>query len=112
MTTGEEVLRETVLHEGSGMRRQLPRAHADLGRGGADDKSESLAAQLASATAEIETLRRRLLEDSSPSALAAQLANAKAESDALRQQLFELSSYRVAYERLLGEQSRPPADNS
>ncbi len=39
---------------------------------------------------------------------ASQLANAKAEIETLQQRLFELTSYRLAYERLLGERASPP----
>lgn len=73
---------------------------------------ESLAAQLASANAEIERLRQRLLELSCSDILVVQLANAKTEIETLRERLFELNSYRTAYERLLGDQPRPPLGNA
>ncbi|HSD66108.1 MAG TPA: ATPase, T2SS/T4P/T4SS family, partial [Vicinamibacteria bacterium] len=69
---------------------------------------ESLAVQLATANAEVETLRQRLLELSCSDILVVQLANAKAEIETLREHLFELYSYRTAYERLQGELSRRP----
>jgi type IV pilus assembly protein PilB len=76
-----------------------------------DDSPDVLAGQLGKAKAEIDTLRQRLLELNGSEILVVQLANAKAEIDMLRQRLFELNSYRIAYERLLAEQSRPPMAN-
>ena len=72
-----------------------------------DNKPDILAAQLADATAEIDRLRQRLLELSCSDILVVQLENAKAEIGELRERLFELHSYRIAYERLLGERPRP-----
>lgn len=107
VTTVEEVLRETVPDPASTVAEQSPGGSApspgheapsrDVGPGPA---VERLVAQLASANAEIETLRHRLREENSSNALGAQLANARAEIETLRKELFQLHSYRVAYERL------------
>ena len=127
VTTVEEVLRETV-EDPRGTMREVresatagsraasratqpapegePALHAGEG-GTSDDPSRLLAAQLAAAQVEIETLRQRLFEADRSSAVAVQLANAKAEIETLQQRLFELTSYRLAYERLLGERASP-----
>jgi hypothetical protein len=131
VTTVEEILRETVEDPRGTMPEAAPRGHVAVGsrvvpspdavlgpeagpaRSGAEGgteagQSESLANQLASAKAEIDSLRHRLVEENTSSALAARLANAKAEIETLQQRLFELTSYRLAYERLLGERASPP----
>jgi len=77
-----------------------------------DDKPDLLAVRLAKANAEIDTLRQRLFELNCSDILVVQLANGKAEIEALRERLFELNSHRIAYERLLGEPSRPPMQNA
>ena len=85
-----------------------PAPETEAAEGGtSDDPSQLLAAQLAAARVEIETLRQRLFEADRSSAVAVQLANAKAEIETLQQRLFELTSYRLAYERLLGERTSP-----
>jgi type IV pilus assembly protein PilB len=102
VTTVEEVLRETV---GSAPSPDRVAPSRDVERGPA---AELLVAQLASANAEIETLRHRLREEITSSALGAQLANARAEIETLRKELFQLHSYRIAYERLkAGDGGRP-----
>ena len=111
VTTIEEVLRETAEDPRGTMEEAResatgPAVHGAEG-GTSDDPSQLLAAQLASANAEIDTLRQRLFEADRSSAVAVQLANAKAEIETLQLRLFELTSYRLAYERLLGERASP-----
>ena len=66
----------------------------------------SLAVQLETANGELHCLRQRLFELNCSDITTVQLANANAEIEALRDRLFECHSYKIAYERLLGE--RPP----
>ena len=131
MTTVEEVSRETVLgvgvwmpsapdHPGNGRRDQQsrvsngriedPRAapSRDVEDTISNSEPGSLAVQLESANGELRSLRQRLFELNCSDIQTVQLANAAVEIDALRQRLFELHSYRIAYERLREERSRPP----
>jgi hypothetical protein len=71
-------------------------------------ESGSLAVQLETAYGELHCLRQRLFELNCSDIQTVQLANAKTEIDALRQRLFELHSYKIAYECLRDERSRPP----
>ncbi|HYO48076.1 MAG TPA: GspE/PulE family protein, partial [Gemmatimonadota bacterium] len=68
----------------------------------------SLALQLETANGELHCLRQRLFELNCSDIQTVQIANAKTEIDALRQRLFELHSYKIAYECLRDERSRPP----
>ena len=68
----------------------------------------SLALQLETANGELACLRQRLFELNCSDIQTVQLANAAVEIEALRQRLFELHSYKIAYERLRDERSRPP----
>ena len=67
----------------------------------------SLALQLETANGELHCLRQRLFELNCSDIQTVQLANAKVEIEALRERLFELHSYKIAYERLRDERSRP-----
>ena len=73
-----------------------------------DFEPGSLAVQLETANGELHCLRQRLFELNCSDIQTVQLANAKTEIDALRQRLFELYSYKIAYECLRDERSRPP----
>ncbi len=131
VTTVEEVSRETVLgvgvwmpsapdHPGNGRRDQQSRVsngriedpRAAPSRDVEDtigiSEPGSLAVQLESANGELRSLRQRLFELNCSDIQTVQLANAAVEIDALRQRLFELHSYKLAYERLREERSRPP----